>query len=100
MTDRYDQPFYIPVGHRLRERWGSQLSPIAPDYFTDAGCHYRDTEPEQRRDDRPISMSEKDKAGHRRGELLYLLGKVKELDIKVAALEEKVVDRHKRRDVY
>ena len=89
MSDRYDQPFYIPVGHRLRERWGSQLPSLEPPSIDTFEAPVK----------RPIPMSEKDKAGHRRGEMLYLLGKVQELEKRLTEVENRT-SRKRKHGIY
>ena len=87
MSDRYDQPFCV-IGSTGTFKYAtdgyiSALEPPSIDTFEVPVKH-------------PIPMSEKDKAGHRQGEMLYLLGKVQELGKRLKDIEDRTSKRRKR----
>jgi len=79
MNGRYDQPFCIIGNERLQKRWGrTHLPPLEPPpgYY---GWGYGDP-PEEEDQPKVRPMSEHDAIGQMRGQLLYLMNKVHELE--------------------
>ena len=89
MSDRYDQPF-CTIGSVGVFKYATDgyIPALEPPY-----ADTTDTLEVKR--NRPIPMSEKDKAGHRRGEMLYLLGKVQEIDRRLKDIEDRISRRRK-----